>query len=255
VPTPLTTGSNVANGYAALEATGLLPSAVLPSYVDDVLEFTALVNFPATGEAGKIYVDRTTTKIWRWSGTTYVEISPSPGSTDSVVEGAVNLYYTNVRAAAAAPVQSVAGRSGAVTLTATDVGLGSVDNTSNATERAAAATLTNKRITPRVNTVSSSATPAINTDTTDLFTITALAANITSMSSGLTGTAVDGQRLMIRIKDDATPRTITWGASFISSGVATLLATTVASKTHLVGLIYDSAAAKWVCVAVDAAGY
>jgi hypothetical protein len=60
---------------------------------------------------------------------------------------------------------------------------------------------------------------------------------------------------MIRIKDNGTARAITWGTSFVSSGVATLLATTVASKTHRVGLIYDSAAAKWVCVAVDATGY
>jgi hypothetical protein len=141
-------------------------------------------------------------------------------------------------------------------ITKSDVGLSNVDNTSDATERAAVATLTNKRVTPRVNTVASSATPAINTDTTDLFTITALAANITSMTSGLTGTPTDGQKLMIRIKGDATPRTITWGASFVSSGVATLLATTTAaSKTHMVGLIYDSASAKWVCAAVDATGY
>lgn len=116
-------------------------------------------------------------------------------------------------------------------------------------------TLTNKWVQPRVNTTASSATPAINTDTTDQFTITALAAAITSMTSSLTGTPVDGQKLMIRIKDNGTARAITWGASFVSSGVATLLATTVANKTHMIGLIYDSAAAKWVCVAVDATGY
>lgn len=107
----------------------------------------------------------------------------------------------------------------------------------------------------RINSTASSATPAINTDTTDQFNITALAAAITSMTSSLTGTPRDGQHLMIRIKDNGTARAITWGTSFVSSGVATLLATTVISKTHLIGLIYDSAAAKWVCVAVDAVGY
>lgn len=107
----------------------------------------------------------------------------------------------------------------------------------------------------RINSTASSATPAINTDTTDQFNITALAAAITSMTSGLTGTPRDGQHLMVRFKDNGTARAITWGASFVSSGIATLLATTVISKTHLVGLIYDSAAAKWVCVAVDATGY
>jgi hypothetical protein len=116
-------------------------------------------------------------------------------------------------------------------------------------------TLTNKTIQPRVNTTASSATPAINTDTTDLFTITALAAAITSMTSGLTGTPVAGQRLMIRIKDNGTARAITWGTSFVSSGVATLLSTTVISKTHHIGLIWDEVATKWVCLACDAAGY
>lgn len=110
-------------------------------------------------------------------------------------------------------------------------------------------------VQPRTNTVASSATPAINTDTTDIFTITALAANITSMTSSLTGTPVNGQKLLIRIKDNGTARTITWGASFVSSGTATLLATTVISKTHMVGLIYDSTASKWVCMACDSSGY
>lgn len=116
-------------------------------------------------------------------------------------------------------------------------------------------TFTNKRITKRKNTVASSATPAINVDTTDIFTITALAANITSMTSGLTGTPTDGQELWIRIKDNGTARTITWGASFQSSGVATLLATTVINKTHLSKFMYDADVAKWVLMAVDATGY
>ena len=61
------------------------------------------------------------------------------------------------------------------------------------------------------------------------------------MTSGLTGTPTEGQKLLVRIKGVAA-QTISWGASFSSSGVATLLATTVAGKTHMVGLIYDSAA-------------
>lgn len=120
--------------------------------------------------------------------------------------------------------------------------------------RATTDTLSNKRIAKRTNTITSSATPAINTDTTDEFTITALAANITSMTTSLTGTPTNGDELMIRIKG-AAAQTIAWGASFVSSGVATLLATTVAGKTHYVRLRYDSTAAKWVCLAVDATGY
>lgn len=85
-----------------LDGSGLLPSAVLPSYVDDVLEFTNLAGFPGTGTTGKIYVALDTGKIYRWSGSAYVEISASPGSTDAVTEGATNLYFTVGRVLAAA---------------------------------------------------------------------------------------------------------------------------------------------------------
>lgn len=105
-------------------------------------------------------------------------------------------------------------------------------------------------IVPRVNTTASSATPAINVDTTDVFTITALAANITSMTSSLTGTARNGQKLIIRFLDNGTARTIAWGASFDSKGGATLPTTTVLSKYLYVGLIYNSTTATWQCVSV-----
>lgn len=110
-------------------------------------------------------------------------------------------------------------------------------------------------ILPRVTTITSSATPTFSTDATDMLVITALATAVTSMTSGMTGTAVNGQRLMVRIKDNGTTQSITWGANFISSGIAALPTATVASKTHHIGFIYDSTAAKWVCMAVDAAGY
>lgn len=130
----------IANGYASLDASTKVPAAQLPSYVDDVLEFANLAAFPATGATGIIYVALDTGKIYRWSGSAYIEISPSPGSTDAVPEGSVNLYYTNARASAAAPVQSVAGRTGTVTLTKSDVGLANVDNTSDASKPVSTAT-------------------------------------------------------------------------------------------------------------------
>ena len=88
----------VANGYAGLDADGKVPSNQLPSYVDDVVEFANLASFPASGSQGLIYVDLDTNKTYRWSGSTYIEISASPGSTDSVTEGSTNLYFTNTRA-------------------------------------------------------------------------------------------------------------------------------------------------------------
>ena len=66
-----------ASGLAELDANGKVPAAQLPSYVDDVLEYTAKSNFPSTGETGKIYVDTATNKTYRWSGSAYVEISAS----------------------------------------------------------------------------------------------------------------------------------------------------------------------------------
>lgn len=85
---------------------GKIPSANLPSYVDDVLEYANFASLPVTGENGKIYTTTDNNKIYRWSGTTYVEISASPGSTDAVPEGSVNLYHTVARAQAAAKMVS-----------------------------------------------------------------------------------------------------------------------------------------------------
>ena len=122
-----------AGNYATLVG-GTVPSSMLPGFVDDIIEYGSLSAFPATNDVGKIFTAIDTRKIYRWSGTGYVEISPSPGTTTDVPEG-TNLYYTNTRAAAAAPVQSVAGRTGAIALTSSDVGLGNVPNT-DATARA-----------------------------------------------------------------------------------------------------------------------
>ena len=65
------------DGMSATKLTGTVPQANLPSYVDDVVEHENFEAFPPTGESGKIYVDTTTNKTYRWSGSTYVEISAS----------------------------------------------------------------------------------------------------------------------------------------------------------------------------------
>ena len=98
-----------ANGVASLDADGKVPSAQLPSYVDDAVEYDTLSVFPATGETGKIYVDKATNKTYRWSGSQYIEISASPGSTDSVTEGSTNKYFTDARARAAVSATDAGG--------------------------------------------------------------------------------------------------------------------------------------------------
>lgn len=114
-------------GYATLGTDGKVPATQLPSYVDDIIEYDSTDSTkqrPSTGEAGKIYVDISNGKIYRWGSTSYVEISASPGTTDDVPEGAAptsNKYYTKARVLADAPVTSVAGHTGAVTLYIADV--------------------------------------------------------------------------------------------------------------------------------------
>ncbi|MBW8521939.1 hypothetical protein K0U91_05580 [Chryseobacterium chendengshani] len=112
-----------ANGVATLGSSGLIPTNQLPSYVDDVLEFAGLSNFPTTGETGKIYVAIDTNQTYRWSGSAYIQI-------------------------ASGAVQSVNGQTGIVNLTKSDVGLGNVDNTSDAIKNVATArSLRNVNIT------------------------------------------------------------------------------------------------------------
>lgn len=65
------------SGLAELDANGKVPSSQLPSYVDDVIEVANYSSLPATGETGKIYVTTDDNKTYRWSGSAYVEISPS----------------------------------------------------------------------------------------------------------------------------------------------------------------------------------
>ncbi len=60
-----------------LDENGRILSTYLPSYVDDVLEYSNNSGFPTEGESGKIYVALDTNKIYRWSGTQYIEISKS----------------------------------------------------------------------------------------------------------------------------------------------------------------------------------
>lgn len=92
--------------YPRLDLNGYITASQLPSFVDDVLEFPTPAAFPAVGESGKIYVGVSTNSTYRWSGSTYIVVGDGNGlgnlgTTDSLVEGAFNLYYTNARVRAA----------------------------------------------------------------------------------------------------------------------------------------------------------
>lgn len=111
-------------------------------------------------------------------------------------------------------------------------------------------TLTNKRITRRVVTVNApGATPTTNSDNDDIAAFTGLGTAITSMTTNLSGTPVNGDLLEFRFTDDGTARGITWGTSFQSTTV-TLPTTTVISTMLRVGFEWNSTASKWDCIAV-----
>lgn len=128
-----TSQKGAANGVATLDSDGRVPSSQLPSYVDDVLEYASVSKFPTAGESGKIYVSTDSNKTYRWSGTTYVEISPSivvGTATGTAFDGGVgNAHVTN--------------KSNPHGVTASQIGLGNVGNF-KAVSTAASQGLTNE---------------------------------------------------------------------------------------------------------------
>ena len=105
----------VPGGVVPLNINGQIDDFYLPSYVDDVIEFFSLNLFPPEGEYSKIYVETSTNKTYRWSGSTYIEIT----------SGAVD---------------SVNGQTGIVIISKSDVGLGNVDDTPDADKNVLSAT-------------------------------------------------------------------------------------------------------------------
>lgn len=133
--------------------------------------------------------------------------------------------------------------SGDVTVSKADVGLGNVDNTSDATKNSAAATLTNKRVTKRVATVTSNATPTLNTDNCDAFTMT-LSTTITNFSTNLSGSPTPFQQLLGRITASGGDRGITLGSSWNDVG-GDFPDTIPSGKTLYIGATYNSGTSKW----------
>ena len=114
-------------------------------------------------------------------------------------------------------------------------------------DNTAAKTLTNKRITKRVLALSAnSATPAINTDLYDVVHITAQTASITSFTSGLSGTPVDGDTLHVSVTG-TTSVALTFGTSFASTTVA-LPAGTIGTTRLDMDFRWDSVANVWLCI-------
>ena len=82
----LSSAIGAASGIAPLGIDSKIAATYLPSYVDDVLEYTNLATMPGTGETAKIYVALDTNKIYRWTGSTYIEVSPTVGNADTATK-------------------------------------------------------------------------------------------------------------------------------------------------------------------------
>ncbi len=109
-------------------------------------------------------------------------------------------------------------------------------------------TLTNKRITKRINTVAATeVAPTANADTDDTVVIPGMTVNVTVGAP--TGTPTSAQQILYRFKDNGTARTIAWNAVFRAIGV-TLPATTVAGKMTYVGTVWNGTDSKWDVIAV-----
>jgi hypothetical protein len=119
--TTLNNKQNVGN-YVEL-VNNLIPSVYIPGSVDEIQEYTNFDSLTSTGTGSSnvLYITTDKNKIYRWGGSVYVEIVGSPGTTDSIPEGAQNEYYTAEKVAQDSPVKSVAGKQDHVVLEISDI--------------------------------------------------------------------------------------------------------------------------------------
>jgi hypothetical protein len=159
------------------------------------------------------------------SGPTFTGTVVLPSTTSIGDASATEIgYLDGVTSSIQTQLNAKAASSTAVTLTGTE-------------------TLTNKRITKRTVSIADSATPTPNSDTTDIYLVTALAQ--TATFGAPTGTPTEGQQLIIRIKDNATARSLAWNAIYRASSDLALPTTTIVSKTVYLGFMYNSTDSKW----------
>lgn len=183
--------------------------------------------------------------------------SISPSSNDGSSIGTTSLGWSDLFLASGSVVNFANNdytitHSTAVLTFSNDLRISSVGSNNNSVPTlTSSSTITNKRMTKRTGNTASSGTPTINTDTTDKYLLTALAANITSFTTNLSGTPVEGDILWIEITDNGTPRTIAWGASFEASGTVSLPTTTVTSTKLSIIFGWNTATSKWRIMAAS----
>lgn len=214
------------------------------------------MTFPTTSatlartDAANTFIGASTASAWVLTSPT-ITTGIVPTSNDGAALGSTANQFSDLFVASGAVINFANGNvtithtSGVLTMgTSMDLKLTTAGTTTTSvTLNGGTQTLTNKRINPRIDSTASSSTPTPVGDSDDLYEVTALAANATIGTPG--GTPVDGQKLVIRIKDNGTARTLAFNAIYRASSDLALPSTTVLSKTMYLGFLYNSADSKW----------
>lgn len=206
---PISTAAQTAlDKKADLGSDGKIPASQLPSFVDDVLEYTSKSNFPATGETGKIYIDTTSNLTYRWSGSTYVEISSSLalGETASTA-------YRGDRGKIA--YDHTTNKNNPHSITKSQIGLSNVDNTSDANKPISTATQAALNKKANIDSPAFTGAPTVPTPTTA--SGIANKSYVDTVISGSSITEITGTS-PITISKSGTNRAIAHGNSGVTAG-------------------------------------
>jgi hypothetical protein len=111
----------------------------------------------------------------------------------------------------------------------------------------ASGTIASTRIDPRVTSAASASSLTPDISASDVYAFTALATGLTINAP--TGTPLDGDKLIFRLLDNGTSRSLTWNGTYTVIGVTLPTATTI-SKTTYVGCIYNANNTRWDVIAV-----